>query len=149
MAKSIRTKATLDDALDVKSVWQAIPDFTMGSISLKQFVAVHDAADSLDKEYSQKGVELDGVKANRDDKVRELNDLVTRFRSGIRAAYGPDSAVYERAARMAPGCLAIPVPPTADSRLIPCARETRWGTNSRTFSQCVHGSPRWYSRKHR
>ena len=97
MAKKVRTKTTLADALDVKSVWQAIPDFTMGGISLKQFVAVHDAADSLDKEYSQKGVELDGVKANRDDKVRELNDLVTRFRSGIRAAYGPDSAVYEQA----------------------------------------------------
>src|SRR5438128_9115579 len=47
MAKSIRTRATLDDALDVKSVWQAIPDFTMGSISLKQFVAVHDGSRQL------------------------------------------------------------------------------------------------------
>ncbi|PYS18693.1 MAG: hypothetical protein DMG11_32795 [Acidobacteria bacterium] len=97
MAKKVRTKTTLADALDVKSVWQAIPDFTMGGISLQQFVAVHDAADSLEKQYSQKSVELDGVKANRDDKVRELNDLVTRFLSGIRAAYGPDSAVYEQA----------------------------------------------------
>ncbi|HYR86707.1 MAG TPA: hypothetical protein VE422_21655 [Terriglobia bacterium] len=93
----LTVKSTLDDGLDVKSVWRAIPDFTLGGISLKQFVAVHDAADSLDKEYSRKGVELDGVKANRDDKVRELNDLITRFRSGIRAAYGPDSAVYEQA----------------------------------------------------
>jgi len=97
MAKKVRTKVTLADALDVKSVWQAIPDFTMGSISLKQFVALHEAASSLDREYSQKGVELDGIKANRDDKVRELNDLVKRFLSGIRAAYGPDSAVYEQA----------------------------------------------------
>ncbi|HYR89528.1 MAG TPA: hypothetical protein VE422_35970 [Terriglobia bacterium] len=37
------------------------------------------------------------MKANRDDRVRELSDLVTRFLSGIRAAYGPDSAVYEQA----------------------------------------------------
>jgi hypothetical protein len=30
--------------------------------------------------------------------MAELNDLVTRFRSGVRAAYGPDSAQYEQAA---------------------------------------------------
>ena len=97
MAKIIRVRSTLADALDVKSVWQAIPDFAMGEISLKQFVALHDAADSLARESAQKSVELDGIKANRDDKVRQLTDLITRFRSGIRAAYGPDSALYEQA----------------------------------------------------
>jgi len=97
MAKIIRVKPTLADALDVQSVWQAIPDFAMGDISLKQFVALHEATDSLAKESAQKSVELDGVKANRDDKVRQLSDLITRFRSGIRAAYGPDSALYEQA----------------------------------------------------
>src|SRR3989442_751658 len=97
MAKKIRIKPTLADALDVKSVWQAIPDFAMGDISLKQFVALQEAAASLDKECAQKSVELDGVKANRDDNVRQLTDLITRFRSGIRAAYGPDSALYEQA----------------------------------------------------
>jgi len=40
MAKIIRVKPTLADALDVQSVWQAIPDFAMGDISLKQFVAL-------------------------------------------------------------------------------------------------------------
>ena len=97
MAKSIRPRATLADALDVKSVWQAVPDFTMGDISLKQFVAVHDAADSLDKEYSTKDVELTGVKNKRDEKARLLGELVTRFRSGMRSIYGPNSSQYEQA----------------------------------------------------
>jgi hypothetical protein len=41
--------------------------------------------------------ELTGVKGTRDDKVRQLGDLITRFRSAIRGVYGPDSPVYEQA----------------------------------------------------
>ena len=34
---------------------------------------------------------------NRDDKVRELRDIVVRFRLGLRSSYGADSALYEQA----------------------------------------------------
>ena len=97
MAKIANVKVTLTDAGDVKAVWEAIPDFKMGSISLNDFIAVHDDADVLQKEYAKKDIELTGVKGNRDDKVRQLGDLITRFRSTIRGVYGPDSAVYEQA----------------------------------------------------
>jgi hypothetical protein len=97
MARIRNAKATLDDANAVKAVWQMLPDFKLGAISLNDFTGVLDAADLLQKQYVTKDVELTGVRGNRDDKVRQLGELVTRFRSSIRGAYGPDSAVYEQA----------------------------------------------------
>jgi hypothetical protein len=97
MAKNAKVKEALSDAVDVKAVWEAIPDFKMGSISLTEFIAVRDEADSLDKEYSTKDVELTGVKNQRDDKARHLAELITRFRSGMRSTYGPDSSQYGQA----------------------------------------------------
>ena len=97
MAKTLRLKETLAEALDVQSVWQAIPDFKMGDVSLTDFTAAANAADSLTKQHKNNAVERAGLRANRDDKVRKLNELVTRFRSGIRAAYGPDSPLYQQA----------------------------------------------------
>jgi len=96
MAKTLRLKETLAEALDVQSVWQAIPDFKMGDVSLTDFTAAANAADSLTKQHKNNAVERAGLRANRDDKVRKLNELVTRFRSGIRAAYGPDSPLYQQ-----------------------------------------------------
>jgi hypothetical protein len=97
MAKIAKVKVVLSDAVDVKAVWNAIPDFKMGGISLNDFIAVRDETDSLDKEYSTRDVELTGVKNKRDDKARLLDELITRFRSGMRSTYGPDSSQYEQA----------------------------------------------------
>jgi len=97
MAKRSNVKATLEDAEKAKTVWQAHPEFKIGEISLKQFTAVLDAAVGLSKEYASDSVALTGLRVSRDDKVEQLNDLLTRFRSGIRAVYGPDSAQYEQA----------------------------------------------------
>ena len=97
MAKSTKVKATLLDARMVKAVWEAHPDFAMGGIQLNDFIAVYGEADSLDKVCAAKDVEATGLKANRTDKVRQLNELVTRFRSSIRGIYGPDSPQYEQA----------------------------------------------------
>ena len=41
MAKTLRLKETLAEALDVQSVWQAIPDFKMGDVSLTDFTAAN------------------------------------------------------------------------------------------------------------
>ena len=97
MAKIVNVKAALQDAGDVRAVWAAIPDFAMGSVSLKDFITVHDQAEVLQKEYAKKDIELTGVKGNRDDKVRQLGDLITRFRSTVRGVYGPDSPLYQQA----------------------------------------------------
>ena len=90
MAKIAKVKLVLSDAVDVKAVWNAIPDFKMGGISLNDFIAVHDETDSLDKDYSTKDVELTGVKNKRDEKAQLLGELVTRFRSG------PNAPLYIR-----------------------------------------------------
>ena len=97
MAKFIRLRQTLRDARDVQTAWQKFPDFKMGDVSLNDFTSVFNAADELDKEHAKNGVERTGLKAHRDDKVRQLNDLITRFRSTVRGVYGPDSALYQQA----------------------------------------------------
>jgi len=88
MTKALSVSATLKDAGCVRTVWESIPSFKMGNVSLNDFIT---------KEYAKKDVELTGVKDSRDDNARHLNDLVTRFRSGMRSVYGPDSAQYGQA----------------------------------------------------
>jgi hypothetical protein len=97
MGKSTKVKATLGEAVQIRAVWATIPDHKMGNTSLNDFVALQEAAINLDKEYATKNVELTGLKNNRDEKVRELQDLITRFRSGMRSTYGADSAQYAQA----------------------------------------------------
>ncbi len=97
MAKNPRIKATLADALYVLSVWKTIPDFKLGDVSLNDFTGVINSTDSLAKQHKNNLAELSGLKANRDDKVRQLNDIVTRFRSAIRGQFGPDSPLYQQA----------------------------------------------------
>ncbi len=48
----------------------------------------------LIRECLGREAELVGLKKKRDDQVRQLQDLVTRFRSVARAHFGPDSKEY-------------------------------------------------------
>jgi len=97
MAKNPRVNETLQKARRAESVWQTIPEFKLGTVSLNDFMATMNAADALTKQHANNAVEGAGLKANRDDKVRELNDLVVRFLTGIHSSYGPDSPLYEQA----------------------------------------------------
>src|SRR5262249_51753049 len=90
-------KATLDDAANAKAVWQGEPRFKIGQIGFADFTTILEAAEELSKDYASASIALTGLRVKRDDKIHELNDLVTRFRSGIRAAYGSDSTQYEQA----------------------------------------------------
>ena len=87
----------LAEALDVQTVWQKVPDFKMGDISLTDFTAALNAADVVSKEHAKNRVERTGLKVNRDDKFRNLNDLVLRFRQAITGVYGLDSALSHQA----------------------------------------------------
>ena len=97
MAKSISPKATVTDGKIVQTVWTDIPAFKVGTIGAEDFNAVYAQAVALNEAYDAKDLELTGIKERRDDKLRQLNGLITRFRSGIRSAYGPDSPEYEQA----------------------------------------------------
>lgn len=96
MAKMARTKVILQEAVGVKAVWEKNPDFTLGTIGFAEFLTVLNATVELDQAHATRDVELSGMRDNRDDKARELRGLITRFRSGMRAHYGPDSAEYSQ-----------------------------------------------------
>ncbi len=90
-------KATLRDAETIATVWKDIPSFTVGTFKLDDFNAIYTATLSLDKDYSEREAELVGLKKHRDDQARQLQEVVTRFRSAARAHFGPDSAQYAQA----------------------------------------------------
>ena len=127
MAKTVRVKSTLSEALDVKAAWEAVPDLKIGDVTLNDFVAAYNAADALHQDHVKTTVMRTGVKANRDDKVRKLNEFITRFRSTIRGVYGPDSPLYEQAggtrtsARKSPARKAetVAAAPSADPTSVP------------------------------
>ena len=97
MARNVSPKVTMTDGKTVQNVWTDIPGFKMGDVGAKDFNATYDEAVALNDAYEQKDHELTGIKEHRDDKLRQLNDLITRFRSGMRSTYGPDSPQYEQA----------------------------------------------------
>jgi len=97
MAKNPKLKTTLAEALDVLSVWKTMPDFKIGDVSLNDFNGAINSTDIMAKQHKNNRAELARLKANRDDKVRQLSEIVTRFRSGIRSHFGPDSPLYEQA----------------------------------------------------
>ncbi len=97
MPKAVRTNATLRDAAEIRKLWESIPDFKVGSTSLRDFLAMHDALGKLSDEYAQKEFEWTGVKGKRDDKALEVNATIMRFRGAVLATYGNDSIEYQQA----------------------------------------------------
>ncbi len=97
MAKKVSIASTLKDAGVIATMWQTNPSFQMGDVGFKDFVAFRSATEELDQQYAKQDLELTGIKAKRHEKARGLSDLITRFRSAMRANYGPDSPEYEQA----------------------------------------------------
>ena len=69
----------------------------MGDVGAKDFNVVYDEAVALNDAYDKHDLELTGIREHRDDKLLQLKELITRFRSGMRSTYGPDSPQYEQA----------------------------------------------------
>src|SRR3989442_1639545 len=63
MAKNPRASQTLKKAQRAQSVWQTIPDFKIGSVSLNDFTAAMNAADVLAKQHAKNAVDGAGLKA--------------------------------------------------------------------------------------
>ena len=77
MARKISFNDTLEDASRVKATWQTIPDLEMGEIRLSEFAGVCDEARLLIEEYWKKKAELTALKIRRDNKIRDLSNLLT------------------------------------------------------------------------
>jgi hypothetical protein len=97
MARHFNTAKTLMQARKMAEIWKSNPGFALEDVKLEDYVTFFTAAEELDKTCAQREVELDGLKANRDDQFRRLHTLVLRFRSGMRSFFGPDSPQYEQA----------------------------------------------------
>ena len=97
MAKVVNAKKILVVGRKVMHVWQENPGFKLSEMKLEDYVTFFDATQTLDQTCAQRETELDGLEASRDDEIRKLHQVTTRFRSGMRAYFGPDSPQYEQA----------------------------------------------------
>ena len=97
MTKKINIRSTMKDAANVEKIWQENPNVTMGDLKLADYVSFHAATQALDKDCAQRDLELTGLKVQRENKIRQLQNLVVRFRSGMISHFGSDSAQYEQA----------------------------------------------------
>ena len=97
MAGTTSVAGIVTDAGRILNVWSANPEFAMGTVTKD---ALSSAAQDLQAAHTaveSKRTELTGLMDARDDKAKQLQELISRARSGIRAAFGPDAAQYEQA----------------------------------------------------
>lgn len=87
----------LPEADKVSATWSENPEFKLGTLTLVDFNKAKDDATAADAKAEATKVELSGQMNDRDDKVKYLQDLVTRARAGFKASYGSDSTQYEQA----------------------------------------------------
>ena len=96
MAGKTKVEDTLAEAAKVVDVWNANPDFAMGTVSLDSFKASMTTLEAASDTVESKRTELTGLLSNRDVQSHAMSDLVSRARSGVRAAFGVDSTEYEQ-----------------------------------------------------
>jgi hypothetical protein len=91
--------AVLHDANKIATVWKDNSKLVLGDDigGLKDFQqAITDVTDAH-TDAVDKILELTAARNLRNDKVRSLQSMVTRARSGFRAQFGPDSTQYQQA----------------------------------------------------
>ena len=96
----MRTNKTVDailfDAERLIQVWTENPTFTMGNITLEIFKAAVNKLREFRKARDEMRVRLTGLINDTNDQKDEVDELVTRGRSGIKSAFGLDSVQYEQ-----------------------------------------------------
>jgi hypothetical protein len=97
MARNLKVKETLEAAEKVATVWKENPQLVMGDLKYSDFEAIQTQANQVITDCLGREAELVGLKKQRDDQIRKLQDLVSRFRSVARAHFGPDSKEYAQA----------------------------------------------------
>ncbi|MFT3867141.1 MAG: hypothetical protein QM715_01465 [Nibricoccus sp.] len=85
------------DAQKNADTWAANPGFSLGDMTLPQFVESQSKAVKLSEQVEAKRLEMIDLANQRDAAASVLRTMITRVRSGFRAVYGPDSTQYEQA----------------------------------------------------
>jgi hypothetical protein len=96
MASKTSVSTVLKKAAKVVDVWDANPDFVLGTVNLDSFKASIEAVKAAGATVETKRTELTGLLNDRDNQAATLNDLVTRARSNVRGTFGLDSTQYEQ-----------------------------------------------------
>lgn len=94
-------RTTIDDTLaegeQIARVWTDNPTFTLGEITLPQLQTMLTDLRATGTEIETLRTRLTALINDANSKIREVNAVVTRARSGFRATYGPNSTQYEQA----------------------------------------------------
>jgi hypothetical protein len=86
----------LSEADQLMRVWTANPTFVMGETTKAVAQALVDDLRQKQTLVHETETLLIRLKDEAGDKSIEVNELVTRGRSGIRATFGPDSPQYNQ-----------------------------------------------------
>jgi hypothetical protein len=95
MAKGQSLDAVIGAAERIVRMWEANPTFSLGEITLATLKASLEELRTLKAQGEQLRTQLAMVTNNTDAKRADVNLVVTRAISGVRAVFGPDSNQYE------------------------------------------------------
>jgi hypothetical protein len=86
----------IEGAEKVIRVWEANPTFSLGEITLVKLKEMVEDLKALRTQRDNLRAELGSVTNDLDNKRSEVNAVITRAVSGVRAVFGPNSNQYEK-----------------------------------------------------
>ena len=96
----MRTTKTIDavisDADALVHVWSENLKFSMGDVTLEGLKAEVDKLRNLKRSLDEERIKLSKMVDDSHDQMKIVDGYNTRGRSGMRAAFGPDSAQYKQ-----------------------------------------------------
>jgi hypothetical protein len=87
----------LSDGEQIARVWADNPTFTLGTMTLPQLQTLLTELRGGRDQIEVLRTQLTGLLNDSGAKTKAITDVLTRFRSGMRAVFGPDSTQYEQA----------------------------------------------------
>lgn len=97
MSSKFSVSGVLDDATKIIAVWDDHPELVIGTITSGNLKTLTTQITAIEERIEKLRHDLSGLMDQRDDLVANLSSLTTRSKSGVRAAFGPDSPEYAQA----------------------------------------------------
>jgi hypothetical protein len=97
MARGKAIEGVLADGEQIARVWTDNPEFAMSDVTRANLQTMVTDLRQLRTETEDLRTQLTEKVNSANDKANDLNQVVTRARSGFRAFYGPNSSQYEQA----------------------------------------------------
>jgi hypothetical protein len=97
MPKNKTIDAILAEAEQIARVWANNPTFSLGELTLAQLQAKIASLRAKQTHLQDLRTQVTAATNDTNTEGDDVNALITRVRSGIRAVFGPDSNQYEQA----------------------------------------------------